>query len=555
MTACLAVGLSSYAQKKTTPQKGNTQTSPAKTAPAQKKPAAQKPAVKKPAPQPTNAKIESLKKERTQIQQQIKQQESALKANKADVQKRLVDLMALNSEIETKQQNINTIEVDINKINSSIDILSAQLETLQKQLDDRKRKYAHSLRFMTRHSSFQDRLMFIFSASNFTQMYRRLRFIKEYADFQKAQGELLQAKKAQVFEKQSQLEEAKSKKKGLLHSDKKARAALETQQADQQVIVAELQKQQTVIQGIIEEDKAKRSALDQKIDQLVTAEIARVQKEAAEKAAKEKAKREAEAKRKAEELKKKKEAEARERQRQIELAKAEEKRKAEAAAKAKAEAEAAAKAAAEKAKAAADAQAKARAEADRKAAEQKAREAEQRAREAEAQRVAMERKAAVEAQRAEKEVEKAKEESAVAMYTSNDQQLSSNFESNKGRLPIPITGTYRIVSHFGQYNVEGLAGVKLDNKGINILGTAGCQARSIFDGEVSAVANVGGTMLVMVRHGRYISVYCNLSSVSVSKGQKVSARQTLGTVGQDNILQFQLRKETAKINPEAWLGR
>ena len=136
-----------------------------------------------------------------------------------------------------------------------------------------------------------------------------------------------------------------------------------------------------------------------------------------------------------------------------------------------------------------------------------------------------------------------------------DMRISGSFESNRGRLPIPITGGYRIVSHFGQYNVEGLRNVTLDNKGINIQGGSGAQARSIFNGEVSAVFSFGGTMVVMVRHGSYISVYCNLASVNVHRGQKVTTRQTLGRVGQDNILQFQLRKETTKLNPESWLGR
>ena len=62
-------------------------------------------------------------------------------------------------------------------------------------------------------------------------------------------------------------------------------------------------------------------------------------------------------------------------------------------------------------------------------------------------------------------------------------------------------------------------------------------------------------MVVMVRHGSYISVYCNLASVNVHRGQRVSTRQSLGRVGTDNILQFQLRKETSKLNPEHWLGR
>ena len=62
-----------------------------------------------------------------------------------------------------------------------------------------------------------------------------------------------------------------------------------------------------------------------------------------------------------------------------------------------------------------------------------------------------------------------------------------------------------------------------------------------------------------MRHGSYISVYCNLSSVSVGKGQKVRTKQTLGSVARDAsgncTLHFQLRRETSKLNPEAWLAK
>ena len=133
--------------------------------------------------------------------------------------------------------------------------------------------------------------------------------------------------------------------------------------------------------------------------------------------------------------------------------------------------------------------------------------------------------------------------------------MSGGFEANRGRLPMPVTGSCRVVSHYGQNTIEGLRGVTIDNKGINILGSPGCQARSIYDGEVSAVFSYGGTTGVIVRHGIYLSVYCNLRSVSVHKGQKVSTRQALGTVGDDNILQFQLRRNSSKLNPEQWLER
>lgn len=140
-----------------------------------------------------------------------------------------------------------------------------------------------------------------------------------------------------------------------------------------------------------------------------------------------------------------------------------------------------------------------------------------------------------------------------------DRTLSNNFAANRGRLPMPITGSYSITTHYGQYNVEGLKGVQLDSKGINITGRPGAQARSVFKGEVTAVFTYGGQYNIIVRHGSYMSVYCNLSSTSVHRGQQVDSRQILGTVAPDAsgncTLHFQLRKETAKLNPEAWLGR
>lgn len=138
-------------------------------------------------------------------------------------------------------------------------------------------------------------------------------------------------------------------------------------------------------------------------------------------------------------------------------------------------------------------------------------------------------------------------------------QLNGTFEQNKGRLPVPITGQYMIGNRFGVYNVPGLRNVRLDNKGLNYVGKPGARARSVFDGVVSAVFQFGGTRNVLVRHGSYISVYCNLSSVIVSKGQKVKTSDIIGTVADDGtgkcVLHFQLRKETSKLNPEIWVGK
>lgn len=449
------------------------------------------------------ASIKGLKNERAQIKKQIVAQQQKLRKNERDVKERLKNLMVINSEIADKRRTIDTIRRDITHLDGNITKLNSQLDVLGKELNDRKQKYVKSMRYMHRNRSIQSQLMFIFSAKNFSQMYRRMRFMREYASYQRAQGEEVKTKQAEVTEKHQQLTATKKQKSNLLYKGEQERLSLEGKQVEQQKVVNSLQKQQKTIQGIIAQQQKRDAAINAQIDRLVAIEVEKARQraiaEAKRKAAEEAKRAEAERKRKAEELARK----------QAELAR-------------------------------------------------KQKEAEAANRKAEEQRNDEDRKAIAEAKKLEREVEVAKKEQAKPLIynlDSEDRRISGSFESNRGRLPMPITGGYRIVSHFGQYNVEGLNNVRLDNKGINILGSAGAKARSIFDGEVSAVFSMGGVTGVMVRHGSYISVYCNLSSVSVHRGQKVSARQVLGTVGQDNILQFQLRKERAKLNPEAWLGR
>ena len=474
----------------------------------------------------SNVSIKSLQNQRQQIQREIRLQEQRLKSNQHDVKERLQNLMIINSEIEERQRSIDTIQHDIRHIDGNIGQLNSQLKILQAQLKDRKHKYIKSMQYLYRNRSIQDQLMFIFSAKNFAQMYRRLRFVREYATYQRAQGEMVKSKQRQVDQKQTQLTHVKGQKTVVLIKGQQEHRKLQGKQNEQQQVVSTLQNQQKTIQSILDQQKKKDAALNAQIDRLIAQEVARARARAAAEA---KARADAEAKRK----------------RAAELA--QKKAAAEAAARENARKIAAAKAAEEKAKA------EARAAAQRSAAEKAA--ADAAARRAAADRKAAEREAAAEAKASAREIAAAKKSTEAPMLNSEDRRLSGGFENNRGRLPMPITGSYRIVSHFGQYNVEGLKNVTLDNKGINILGQPGACARSIYNGEVSAVFSFGGTMVVMVRHGDYISVYCNLSSVSVHRGQSVSTRQVLGSVGSDNILQFQLRRETAKINPEAWLGR
>ena len=198
------------------------------------------------------------------------------------------------------------------------------------------------------------------------------------------------------------------------------------------------------------------------------------------------------------------------------------------------------------------------------AAERKRKEAEKKRKAEEARRLREEnaRRKKAEAEQNNKVVEKlskapGQETPKASEVEEVNLKLSGDFAANRGRLPMPITGGYAITSRYGTYNVDGLRGVRLENKGINITGNKGAKARSVFDGEVVTVANFGGSYTVIIRHGDYYSVYNHLAAVSVRRGQNVKTAQVIGSVAKDAtgncMLHFQLRKNTTTLNPQQWI--
>ena len=531
----------------------------------------------------TTEEIKGLQQKNKQIQKEITENEHELKAKQKDVDDRLQKILTLDTEIGHQQKTINTISTDIKHLDGNIGILKGQLRSLETQLGERRSRFIRSMRYMARHRSIQDKIMFIFSAKTLTQMYRRLRFVREYAAYQRAQGELLKQKQAQVDNKHNQLEYVRGHKSNLLVKGRQVHIQMENKKVEQQKVVASLQNDQKVLQSVISDRQKKQQAINAQIDRLIAIEIRKARERAMEEARAQAAARAAAAKQRAEELARKREAARRaaeENARRIAEAKAREaKAKAEAAAKAAqlererraaqeraeqarreaeaarraAEAEASAKKARELKRAEDRAAAAKRAEDQARARENMERErANQQAREAEANRMAAERKAVADRERAAREQAAAsKANDNSSLLSSADRAMTGSFANNKGRLPRPVSGP--IVKRFGTYNVAGLSHVKLSSNGIAIKASPGTPVRSVFKGEVTSVSHVGGSTLVMVRHGAYISVYLNLGSVSVSRGQQVGTGQTLGTVDSGGIFQFQLHKETQKLNPEQWL--
>ena len=151
-----------------------------------------------------------------------------------------------------------------------------------------------------------------------------------------------------------------------------------------------------------------------------------------------------------------------------------------------------------------------------------------------------------------------REKEVVNPNSKGMQKLTGSFEQNKGRLPSPITGPCIVVGSFGpQRGVEGKGNVRIDYGGITLQGERGAKARAVFKGVVTSVVRAGDFAFVIVRHGKYLTVYCKLQNIKVSQGDEVNTGDIIADVATDvsgaTTLLFQIRNEKVKLNPRPWL--
>lgn len=413
-----------------------------------------------------NKLIKELQNKRGDLQKQIAEQETLLKRTGKDVGSMLDGLASLNGQIEERKRYIQVINGDLERIDREQASLNRQLTRLRAELKDKKKKYEASVQYLYKNRSIEEKLMFIFSAKTLEQTYRRMRYVREYATWQRMQGEEIKRKQQELTNKQEELRRVRAAKESLVAEGEAEKKKLEEQEKQKKDIVAGLRRKQKSLQQELARKRREANQLNARIDKLIAEEI-----EKARKRAEEEARREAEAR----------------------------------------------------------------------------------------------RKAAAGNKKGDAGTSSGKPSKVAPMERFNmnrtDRTLSGSFAENKGRLPVPITGPYLITSHYGQYSVEGLRNVKLDNKGIDLQGKPGARARAVFNGRVAAVFKLNGLFNILVRHGAYITVYCNLSTATVKQDDEVKTGQTLGEVFSDGaddgrtVLHFQLRREKEKLNPEPWLAR
>jgi septal ring factor EnvC (AmiA/AmiB activator) len=138
--------------------------------------------------------------------------------------------------------------------------------------------------------------------------------------------------------------------------------------------------------------------------------------------------------------------------------------------------------------------------------------------------------------------------------------ISTNFQANKGRLPWPLKQGV-VVRRFGTQPHPVVRTTTINSNGISLATSPNSVAYSVFDGEVLSVYGFsGGNPGVLIRHGKYISNYQNLSSIFVKKGDKINANDEIGIVFTNEstgktVLKFNIFNELKPENPTIWLDK
>ena len=404
----------------------------------------------------SQSKSAKLKNDKKKIETEIANTQKLLKQTEKNKNASLQQISVLRQQISNREALITTLNTEIFQLEEELALNIKLSQDLSKKLEYMKSDYSHVVYLAYKNRKLIDKVTFLLSSDNFSQMFRRIKYYSVFANNVKRQVELIEKTQEEIKEKNEEIVQMKAEKLALLEGKELEIKKLEIDRTETTKKAQELKQKEKQLASTLQEKQKKRKELDIAIKKAIEAEIVAANKKKAEEAAK--------------------------------------------AAKAKTN---------KNANTASGSSGKT----------------------------------------------PAKNE---IVLTPDEQLVSNSFVNNKGKLPWPVAKGAK-VGDFGSYPHPDVPSVMIENRGIDILVEPNTSVRAIFQGEVTGILDVMGTKVLMIRHGEYLSVYQNLASVNVKKGDKVSTKQTIGTVAKSSTnntyeLHFEVWKNNVYLNPNQWLS-
>ena len=213
-----------------------------------------------------------LQAQRREILENIEQTSQLLNETRSSARSSLNRLNLLEQQIKARKSVISLLNREISAIDKDIAALNKELSELEKDLKVKRDSYSRSVQSMYTRRLSQYKWLFVLSANNFAQIVRRMRYIREYADWQKHQALLIMQKQEEISRKQLEIEQSRSEKSLLLSDAEEENKKLAKEEAQQNTEIQQLNKKQRELQAEINQKRKQADALNRQIQQLVAKE-------------------------------------------------------------------------------------------------------------------------------------------------------------------------------------------------------------------------------------------------------------------------------------------
>ncbi|MDR1624585.1 MAG: peptidoglycan DD-metalloendopeptidase family protein [Tannerellaceae bacterium] len=226
-----------------------------------------------------SAKVRELENQRKVALAEIEMTNQLLAETKKSAQNSLTRLSLLSQQVLQRKKVISLLNQEISSIDKDMVELRKELVALQGKLGNKRENYGKSIQNIQRWNTSQDKLLFILSADNFSQSLRRMRYLREYANWQKQQANEIMEKQREIGGKRKELEKTRAEKQTLLKSREEENLNLQTEEATQRKEVEELNKRQKQLQADLKKKQRQADALSRQIEKQIAEEVARAEAE------------------------------------------------------------------------------------------------------------------------------------------------------------------------------------------------------------------------------------------------------------------------------------
>lgn len=228
-----------------------------------------------------STRVQELEKQRKEALAEVERINGLIDQTQATTKDYLRRLNLLSEQILSRKKVISLLGQEVEAINMEMREMSRQIRRLEGELEEKQQNYGKSVRSMYRRQASQDKLLFILSAENFAQSLRRLRYLREYAAWQKRQASEIVEKQTEITQKRNALTQTRQEKQQLLAQQERERKQLQSEETNQQKEVKMLNKKKSQLQAQLREKQKQAQQLDRLIQEQIAREIAEANKKKA----------------------------------------------------------------------------------------------------------------------------------------------------------------------------------------------------------------------------------------------------------------------------------